>query len=150
MNIYEMIKKFKNVHPGGIAWRVNKHCRVIEEHLNPGEKVLYAFCGQKNDKWYDIFMSCVVALTNKRILIAQDRVVWGYFLSSVTPDLYNDLLVYHGLIFGKIVIDTVKEVITITDLPNSALTEIETNITEFMMAEKRKYNINRIENEKVS
>ena len=143
LNVYEMAHKFKKNHHGGIAWRIDKHCRVIEEHLNPGEKIIYVFCGQKNDKWYDIFMSCVVALTNKRILIAQDRVVWGYFLTSITPDLYNDLFVYRGLLFGKIIIDTVKEEVTITNLPKSALTEIETYISELMMNQKRKYGINR-------
>ena len=137
--VLEYAMKFKRLHPGGIAWRIKKHSKVLEEHLNPGEKVLYVFCGQKNDKWYDIFMSCVVALTNKRLLIAQDRVVWGYFFRSITPDMYNDLFVYRGLIWGKIIIDTVKEEVVITNLPKRALTEIETNITEFMMNEKKKY-----------
>ena len=94
---------------------------------------------KKNDKFYDIFQTCVVVLTNKRILIGQKRVVWGYFLSSITPDLYNDLFVYQGLIWGQIKIDTVKEEVTISNLPKSGLDEIETNITEMMMSEKQKY-----------
>ena len=95
--------------------------------------------GQKNDKFYELFQTCVVVLTNKRILIGQKRVVWGYFLSSITPDLYNDLLVYQGLLWGQIKIDTVKEEVTISNLPKSGLDEIETNITEMMMEEKQKY-----------
>ena len=67
------------------------------------------------------------------------RVVWGYFLSSITPDLYNDLFVYQGLIWGKIKIDTVKEEVAISNLPKSGLDEIETSITEMMMEEKQKY-----------
>ncbi len=138
-NVYDLVMDFKRAHKGGIAWRVKKHCRIIEKHLNPGEKVIYAFCGQKNMEFYNIFTSCIVALTNKRLLIGQKRVFWGYFFSSITPDLYNDLQVYQGLLFGKLTIDTVKEVINISNLPKSALNEIETNITEFMMKEKQKY-----------
>ena len=138
-SVYTFVKAFKNKYKGGIAWRVKKHCQVIEKHLNPGEKVIYAFCGQKNMEFYDIFTSCVVVLTNKRLLIGQKRVVWGYFLSSITPDLYNDLQVYQGLFFGKITIDTVKEEVVLSNLPKGGLDEIETNITEFMMKEKQKY-----------
>ena len=95
--------------------------------------------GQKNNSWYEVFMSCVVVLTNKRLLIGQKRVVWGYFLSSITPDMYNDLLVYQGLLWGRVTIDTVKEKVTISNLAKSGLDDIETNITEFMMQEKKLY-----------
>ncbi len=138
-DVYKMVMDFKHKYPGSVAWRVKKHCQVIEKHLNPGEKVIYAFCGQKNMEFYDIFTSCVVVLTNKRLLIGQKRVVWGYFLSSITPDLYNDLQVYQGLLFGKITIDTVKEEVILSNLPKKGLDDIETNITEFMMKEKQKY-----------
>lgn len=138
-NVYNLALNFKRKHPGGIAWRLKKHCEVVEKHLNPGEKVLFAFAGQKNTKFYEPFFSCVVVLTNKRILIGQKRVVWGYFLSSITPDLYNDLLVYQGLVWGKVTIDTAKEKVDISNLPKTGLDEIETNISELMMSEKQKY-----------
>ena len=138
-NVYESCKSFLRKYPKTIAWRVKKHAGVVQEHINDDEVVLFAFAGQKNDKFYDIFQTCVVVLTNKRILIGQKRVVWGYFLSSITPDLYNDLFVYQGLIWGKIKIDTVKEEVAISNLPKSGLDEIETNITEMMMEEKQKY-----------
>lgn len=138
-SVYDLALNFKRKHPGGIAWRLKKHCEVVEKHLNPGEKVLFAFAGQKNTPFYEPFFSCVVVLTNKRILIGQKRVVFGYFLSSITPDLYNDLLVYQGLVWGKVTIDTVKEKVVISNLPKSGLDEIETNITELMMSEKQKY-----------
>lgn len=140
--VYIKALEFKHKHPGGIIWNLKEHCRVVEKHLNPGEYVRFAFAGQKNDKFYEIFQTCVVVLTNKRILIGQKRVVWGYFLSSITPDLYNDLLVYQGLLWGQIKIDTVKEEVTISNLPKSALDEIETNISEMMMEEKQKYKAN--------
>lgn len=137
--VYEKALEFKRKFPGGIAWRLKKHCEVIEEYLNPNEEVLYAFCGQKNDEFYDFFTSCVIVLTNKRILIGQKRVVWGSHLNSVTPDLYNDMQIYKGLIWGKLTIDTVKEKIVLTNLPKSGLDDIETNISEYMMREKQKY-----------
>ena len=139
MTVYEKALEFKHKHPGGITWRLKKHCDVVEKHLNPGEEVLFVFMGQKNNSWYEVFMSCVVVLTNKRLLIGQKRVVWGYFLSSITPDMYNDLLVYQGLIWGRVTIDTVKEEVVISNLPKSGLDEIETNISEFMMQEKKLY-----------
>lgn len=137
--VYNKALEFKKRHKGGVAWRLKKHCDVVEKHLNPGEVVTFAFAGQKNDKFYELFQTCVVVLTNKRILIGQKRIVWGYFLSSITPDLYNDLLVYQGLLWGQIKIDTVKEEVTISNLPKSGLDEIETNISEMMMEEKQKY-----------
>ena len=137
--VYKFALNFKRRHSGGIAWRLKKHCEVVEKHLNPGEIVIFAFEGKKNSKFYEIFTTCVIVLTNKRILIGQKRVVWGYFLSSITPDLYNDLLVYQGLIWGKVTIDTVKEKVVISNLPKSGLDEIETNISEMMMSEKQKY-----------
>ena len=53
--------------------------------------------------------------------------------------MFNDLKVAGGLIWGKIYIDTVKEFVTLSNISLSALDEIETNITEYMMEEKKKY-----------
>lgn len=137
--VYEKALAFRHKYPKGVVWRLKAHCDVVEKHLNPGEEVIFAFPGQKNQAFYELFTTCVVVLTNKRILIGQKRVVWGYFLSSITPDLYNDLLVYQGLLWGKVTIDTVKEEVTISNLPKKGLYDIETNITEMMMREKQKY-----------
>lgn len=137
--VYDMANLFRKKYSGGIVWRLKEHCDIVEKHLNPGEEVVFAFAGQKNEKFYDLFTTCAVVLTNKRILIGQKRVFWGYFLSSITPDLYNDLFVYQGLVWGKIKIDTVKEEVTISNLPKKGLDDIETNITEMMMREKQKY-----------
>ena len=138
--VYDHVKLYKKKFPGGVTWwRLKQHSKVVEQHLNPGEEVLYAFAGQKNDKFYDLTSTAVIALTNKRILIGQKRVVFGYFLSTITPDLYNDMQVYQGLFWGRITIDTVKEVVVITNLAKDSLREIETAISEFMMEEKKKY-----------
>lgn len=145
--VYDHAKLFKSKYPKTVSWwRLKKHAKVIEQHLNPGETIKYAFVGQKNDLFYDIFGTCVVALTNKRILIGQKRVVFGYFLSSITPDLFNDMEVYQGLLWGKITIDTIKEVVVISNLDKKSLPEIETSITEFMMEEKKKYGTRTEEN----
>ena len=137
--VYDKLLQFQKKNPGSVVWRAKKHCEVIEKHLNPGEEVVFVFAGQKNDAFYDIMKTGVVTLTNKRILIGTKRILWGYFLSSITPDLYNDLLVYQGLIWGKIIIDTVKEEVTISNLSKKGLDDIETSITEMMMREKKKY-----------
>lgn len=139
MSSYELASKFMKKYPMTIAWRVKKHCKVIDKHLNPGEKILYVFAGQKNDSMVDLFHTCVLAFTNKRIMIATDRILFGYFFRSITPDMYNDLTVSKGLIWGKVVIDTVKEMIMITNLDGKSLNEIETNITELMIKKKKEY-----------
>lgn len=45
--VYEKVLAFKKRYPGTIAWRLKAHSKVVEKHLNQGEKVLYAFAGQK-------------------------------------------------------------------------------------------------------
>ncbi len=138
--VYDQVCMFKAKFPRTITWwRLRKHARVVEQHLNPGEEPVYTFAGQKNDDMLDVFSTCVVCLTNKRILIGQDHVLYGYSLNSITPDLYNDMQVFRGLLFGKITIDTVKEVVVITNLDKNSLPEVETAITEYMMEEKKKY-----------
>lgn len=137
--IYEQVAAFKHKYPLTLGWRYKKHASIIEKHLNPGEEVFYAFIAQKNDSMFDFFGSAVVALTNKRILIGSKRVVMGYFLVSITPDLYNDLKVTTGLLWGKVYIDTVKEFITLSNISKPALVEIETKITDYMIEQKKKY-----------
>lgn len=136
---YNELKKYLNKYHGTIAWRVKKHCEVIDKHINSDEIVLYAFAGQKNDSFTNIFDTCVVCLTNKRILIGQKCVLWGYHLNSITPDLFNDLEVHQELFWGRIIIDTIKEVVTVSNIAKKGLSEIETEISSFMMKEKKKY-----------
>lgn len=138
-NVYEQALEFKSKYPATIAWRLKKNSSVIEKHLNPGEEVLYVFCAQKNDHPFNILGTAVVALTNQRIIIGRDRVVIGYFMDSITPDLFNDLKVRSGIIWGKIDIDTIKEFVTFSNVSKRALSEIETKVTSFMMEEKQKY-----------
>lgn len=135
---YELVTEFKKKYPLTIAFRLKKHCEVIDKHLNPGEKVLYAFPAQKNANPLEIFYTNVVVLTSKRILIATKRVIWGYFLVTITPDMFSDLTIRKGLIFGNVIIDTLNERVTLSNIDPNALPEIETIISEYMMEEKKK------------
>ena len=144
-NSYTYVKEFIKKYPMTIAWRLKQHCKVIDKHLNPNEEILYIFAGQKNNRAVDIFNTYVVAFTNKRIIVATKRVVFGYFFKSITPDMYNDLTVHRGLIWGSIILDTVKEVITITNLDVKSLDEVETNITEIVLKQKKELGINKSE-----
>ena len=138
-SIYKRVLKFKEKYPMTIAWRLRKNSEILERHLNPDEEVIYAFAAQKNDNPFNIFETSVVALTTKRILIGRKRIVFGYFLNSITPDMFNDLKISGGLIWGKVYIDTVKEFVTLSNISNNALTEIETEISSYMMEAKKEY-----------
>lgn len=138
-SIYSFVKEFKRKYPLTISWRLHQNSKVIEQHINPDEEVIYAFAAQKNSNPFDIITTCVVALTNKRILIGQKRVLFGYFYYSITPDMFNDLSIYMGLLWGKVCIDTVKEEIYLSNIQKEALLEIETQISQLMMEEKKKY-----------
>lgn len=138
--VYNKVKEFKNKYPATIAWRLKAHSKVIEKYLNPGEEVRFAFPGQKGYASMDIFSTFVVVLTNKRILLAQKRLLFGYTYLAITPDMFNDLTVSSGIIWGKLYIDTVKETVMLSNISRTAMDDIETEITEYMMAEKQKYN----------
>ena len=53
--------------------------------------------------------------------------------------MFNDLTIKSGLLWGKIIIDTVKEKIILSNIDKAALAEIEQNVSKVMMEEKRKY-----------
>lgn len=136
---YKLAKKFMRKYPSTVAWRIKSHSKIIDKHLNPNEEVMYVFLGQKNKSSLDIVNTNIVVLTNKRLMIATKRLLFGYFFTAITPDMFNDLTVNQRLIWGKIIIDTVKEEIELSNIDKDALPEIETQITEYMMKEKKKY-----------
>ena len=139
--IYDMLRNFKRKYPKTICWRLKAHAKIIALHLNPGEVIKYAFAAQKNDNPLDVVTTFAIVLTNKRILLASKRKLFGYFFTAITPDMFNDLSVKMGIIWGKIAIDTIKEEVILSNIQREALDEIETNITEYMMNEKQKYGI---------
>lgn len=136
--VYEKVKIYKKKYPGTISWRLKAHSKVIEKHLNPGEVVKFVFAAQKNERSFQIFSTYVVVLTNKRILLAQKRLLFGYLFLAITPDMFNDITVKSGIIWGKLVIDTVKEIVILSNVSKKALPRIETEITEYMMKQRKK------------
>lgn len=137
-DIYTKALEFKKKYPMTVAWRLKRHAKVVEKHLNPDEKVLYVFTAQKNDNPFDFFSTYVLTLTDKRLLLGRKRLVFGYFLDSITPEMFNDLKVLASLVWGKIYIDTINEFVTLSNLSKKSLPEIETMITSYMMKEKQK------------
>ena len=123
MDSYKKVLEFKKKYKGTLAFRLKAHCKVLDKHLNPGEEIVYIFAGQKNSSSIAVPNTFVVALTNKRLLFARKRLFFGYFFYAVTPDMFNDLKVLSGIIWGKIHIDYVKEFVTLSNISKNALSE---------------------------
>ena len=141
--VYFRLKQFKDRYPFTISWRLKSHSNIILKHLSEDEVVEYAFAAQKNNHWYDIITTYAIVLTNKRILLATKRLLFGYFFIAITPDMFNDISVKMGVLWGKIHIDTVKEYVILSNIQKEALPEIENKISNYMLREKMKYkNIN--------
>ena len=51
--------------------------------------------------------------------------------------MFNDLTLNVGLIWGKAIIDTVKEQVYLSNLSRGAIKEIETVLTKYMIQKKR-------------
>ena len=136
--VYEKLVEFRRRYPLTLGWRLKQHAKIVETHLNPGEEVLYAFAAQKNDNPLDIMSTFAIVLTNRRIVLARKRLFFGYLFTAITPDLFNDLKVTKGIVWGRIYIDTVKEFVPISNIDPKALPAIETKITEFIMNKKIK------------
>lgn len=137
-NILDEALKFKKKYPTTVAFRINAHATIAKKHLDADEELKYVFVGQKNDTNFSVPNSFLIALTNKRMLFARKRLLYGYLFYAVTPDMLNDVKIRADLIWGKIVIDTVKELVTISNLSRNCLDEIETAITKYMIDEKVK------------
>lgn len=135
--IYRLAKDFKRKYPNTIAFRLRRHAKVISQFIGDDEKILYVFVAQKNYKSYEILNTNIVVLTDKRLVLATKRIVFGYFFKMITPDLFNDLSVHQGIIWGKVNIDTVKEEVILSNIDKYALPEIENNIMKVMLERKK-------------
>ena len=138
MRVYKLAARFKRKYPNTIAIRLKKHAEVIERIIDKDEQVLYAFCGQRNDSHSILFDSCVVALTNKRIIVGEKRSIFGYYLITIKTDLFNDLKLSTGIFWGRVEIDTVKEHVFVSNLDKRSLDEIETNIHRIVSDNKKR------------
>ena len=130
--VYKLAKEFKNKYPFTIAWRLGQHAKVIDKYLDNEEEVLYVFLGQKNRSSFDFFNTNIIVLTNKRIMVATKRLAFGYFFTSITPDMFNDLTVKENLIWGRVAIDTLDEEIELSNISKKSLPEIENRLTEYL------------------
>lgn len=137
-HLRELLSEFRSKYPMTIGWRLEKNSKIILKHLYDDEEILYAFYAQKNDNPLNILGTGVIALTNKRLVIGRDRVVFGYFFDSITPDMFSDLKVKSGVIFGKVEIDMLHEFIVLSDIDKRALPEIEKKISSFMQEAKER------------
>ena len=136
--VYKLVCRFKRKYPMTIANCLKRHSIVASSIIDKEEQVLYAFCGQKNDTHGMIFDTCVVVVTDKRLIIGQKRLLWGYQVTTITPELFNDLKIASGLFFGKVEIDTVKEHLFVSNLDKKSLDEIETNVNKIMYNNKKR------------
>ncbi len=134
----ELLSEFRSKYPMTIGWRLEKNSKIILKHLYDDEEIIYAFYAQKNDNPLNILGTGVIALTNKRLVIGRDRVVFGYFFDSITPDMFSDLKVKSGVIFGKVEIDMLHEFIVLSNIDKRALPEIEKKISSFMQEAKER------------
>ncbi len=138
-NVYELAKEFKKKYPSTLAFRIKAHSKVAQKFIGSDEKIKYVFLAQKNFNSFDIINTNVVVMTDKRIIVATKRIVFGYFFKMITPDMFNDLTIKNGLIWGKVIIDTVKEKVVLSNISSSALSEIDDNVTMYMLEQKKKY-----------
>lgn len=145
--IYKMASDFEKRFPGTIAWRIKKHSELANKLINKDEDILYAFACQKDPNSFNIFSTFVFVLTDKRIVLAQKRLFYGYFYYSITPDMFNDLTLRMGLIWGKAIIDTVKEQVYLSNLSRGAIEEVETVLSKYMLQKKRQLEIANIDSE---
>lgn len=145
-NCYNKLKLYLDKYRKGVTWfRLKKHCAIVDKHLNPGETIDFVLAGQLDNDHLSFFNTGVLVITSERLIVAQNRLLIGYRFSSITPDLYNDMQVDCGFLWGTLCIDTVKEKIYVSNLDKRALPEIETSITTFMRDAKK--NMNNQENE---
>ena len=138
-SVYTLAKEFKRKYPATVAFRIRAHAKLAQKFIGSDEEVKYVFVAQKNFKSYEFINTNVIVLTNKRLLVATKRLLFGYFYKAITPDLFNDITLRSGILWGKVVIDTVKEKVILSNIDKAALAEIEQNVSSVMIEEKKKY-----------
>jgi len=144
---YELVQDFNRRNKGTVRWfRTRKHADLVDRSLNPNEKVLFAFVGQYDDSHGTLFDTAVLALTNDRVIVAQDRLILGYKVISITPDMFNDISIDAGLIWGFVTIDTIKEKIYFSNMSKKGLLEIKKMISSYMLEAKKKFYSQKNEN----
>lgn len=102
-----------NYGSGQTAKWAEKHFGLVERALDPDEEVKMCFIGLHNYKSLTKHdNNFAYAVTNKRVLMAQKRVI-GEVLQSVSISQVNDVTFKSGLAVGILTIDTIKEVFNV-------------------------------------
>ena len=136
--IYQKAKRFLLRYPFTVAFRVRAHAKVASEFVGADEEIKYVFVAQKNFNSWDFLNTNIIVLTDKRLIVATKRLVFGYFFRMITPDMFNDLTIKKGIIWGKVIIDTISEKVVLSNIDCGALAEIDDNITMYMLEQKKK------------
>ena len=137
--IYRRAKEFKRKYPMTIAFRLRAHAKIVSKFIGSDEEIKYVFVAQKNYQSYEIINTNIIVLTNKRLIVVTKRLIFGYFFRMITPEMFNDLTIKNGILWGKVIIDTVKEEVVLSNIDSRALSEIDDNITMYMLEQKRKF-----------
>ena len=136
--IYQKAKRFLLRYPFTVAFRVRAHAKVASEFVGADEEIKYVFVAQKNFNSWDFLNTNIIVLTDKRLIVATKRLIFGYFFRMITPDMFNDLTIKKGIIWGKVIIDTISEKVVLSNIDCGALAEIDDNITMYMLEQKKK------------
>ena len=137
--VYDTCRAFLRKYPFTVAWRIKQHSKVIEQHINDDEVVLFSFAGQKNTNILQPFFTTVIVFTNKRMLLGIKRFLGRSYYTSITPDMLNDFEIRTNILYGSVEIDTIKEHFIIGCLDKKSLTSIEDALSKYMVNEKLKY-----------
>ena len=135
--IYNKVKEFKRKYPLTVAFRLKAHAKVASKFVGSDEEIKYVFVAQKNHHSLDFVNTNIIVLTDKRIIVATKRLIFGYFFRMITPDMFNDLTIKNGIIWGKVIIDTINEKVVLSNVDSNALAEIDDNITMNMLNQKK-------------
>lgn len=86
-----------------------KHCDLLLSKLQPDEEVLVPFLGIHNYLGpTNHEFNFAFALTNKRFVLAQKKII-GEKFKSILLDNLNDIVYNKGLFTGVLTVDTIKE-----------------------------------------
>ena len=138
-SVYEKCKAFLKKYPKTINWRLKKHAEVVQQHINDDEVVLFSFAGQMGASIIQPFYTTIVVFTNKRMLLGRSMFFGRTYYSSKTPDMLNDFEIMTDLLYGAVVMDTIKEHVVIGCLDKRSLIAVEDALSKYMINEKLKY-----------
>ena len=128
--IYRRVKEFKRKYPMTIAFRLRAHAKIVSKFIGSDEEIKYVFVAQKNYQSYEIINTNIIVLTDKRLVVATKRLVFGYFLKVITPDMFNDLT-NEGAKTEVISSDSIKPEVNVRQIPDDNTEEYSTDTFMF-------------------